>query len=219
MNTLKKCFRSVINTNQRGCFTLWKRTLIFTYKCRLFLFDFNQICSFSTDFRKGFLIWCVTEIRRVGAALMHADRQTLICAFRDTTNPPKKTPYPSAMTGTLKLSCSSHYCNSWINTCSVRTSQLLYNPGNSTGHWCAHILIPVLIFMTDWIHIISLQIVSRTNHQISPSKYKHFRLSQLIPTPTCSHRRLNITRDFNGNCMTFYIVPYPWFTPCRLTSS
>lgn len=147
------------------------------------------------------------------------DRQTLISDYRDNANAPKKYPYPIAMTGMLKLSCSSQYCNCCISTCSVRTSQFLYNPGNSTSHWCAHILIPVLLCMIVWIHIISVQIVSRTNHQTSPSKYKHVRLSQLIPIPTCSHRRLTITRDFSGNYVTFYIVHEPCFTPYHLTPS
>jgi len=60
--------------------------------------NLNQIWSFSTDFHKSRQYKNFTEVRRIGAALMHLDRgldrrtdmTKLIAAFRDYTNVPIK---------------------------------------------------------------------------------------------------------------------------------
>jgi hypothetical protein len=59
-------------------------------KWPIFLSGFNQILSFSTDFRKSLQCQFSTEIRPVEATLINANRRTdvakLIGAFRDCTN-------------------------------------------------------------------------------------------------------------------------------------
>ena len=42
-------------------------------QCPIFLFDFNKIWSFLTDFNKSLPIPNFTEIRPVGAALRHGE--------------------------------------------------------------------------------------------------------------------------------------------------
>jgi hypothetical protein len=68
-------------------------------KCATFLYHFNTIWNFPTDFHQGTPFSNVTEIHPVGAALIHADRRTeswaemteLINAFCNYTNAFKST--------------------------------------------------------------------------------------------------------------------------------
>jgi len=61
-------------------------------KCSLFLSDFNQILSISTDFRGTLKIQNFIKIRPVEAELSHADRhKEATVAYRNFANAPKKT--------------------------------------------------------------------------------------------------------------------------------